>query len=273
MRSSCVRGVFLAFNVLFCVFGVVLAALGLFAEFDPAFVHRLVTFVDGIEDALVGDADGGASSSSSSTSSDDDGFYAVATYVRLMSHCIIALGGAIAVVGFTGCFGSWRQSKFCLSFFFALLLLCLLLTLLLGGALFFAAVAATKGADEPEATPSSSSASSSPLDPVVAKIAAGFKSLVEAAWNALTRSQRLAFERANLCCSLYDPEDILGVLGRVDCGSNMASGGCFDKLVGGICRNFAIFGGAMTALAALEIAAMALSCIIFQRIRREYAAV
>jgi len=277
MRSTCLHRVFFSFNFLFWIFGVVLMALGLFAEFDPAFVHRLVTFVDGIDDAFV---EGDSTDSPADAAPTGSPLHAVATYVRLMSHGVIALGAAIGVVAFTGCCGAWRESKRCLGLFFTLLLLCLLMTLLLGGALFFAAVAASTEKEtggvswaSAAATTESSGGAKPTMDPVVAKIAAGFKSLVETAWNALTHQQRLAFERANSCCSLYDPQDLLGVLGRADCGSNMASRGCFDKVVSVVGRNFAIFGGAMLILAAVEIAAMSLSCIIFQRIRKTYGAV
>jgi len=196
-----------------------------------------------------------------------------------MSHGVIALGAAIGFVAFTGCCGAWRQSKRCLSLFFTLLMLCLLLTLLLGGALFFAAVASSTQKESGGVSPSAAAAaaagggSGAKLDPVMAKLASGFKSLVEAAWNALTQQQRFSFERANSCCSLYDAEDLLGVLSRADCGSDMASKGCYDKVVSAIERNFAIFGGAMLLLAAVEITAMTLSCIIFQKIRQTYAAV
>ena len=281
--SRCLRHVFVSFNFLFWIFGIVLLGLGLFAEFDPAFVHRLVTFVDGIEETFTeDDADAPpAPVDGASAAPTGSPLHAVATYVRLMSHGVIALGAAISFVAFSGCCGAWRQSKRCLSIFFTLLLLCLLLTLLLGGALFFAAVAASTEKDTggvswasgaPE-TSDDSAGNARRMDPVVAKIAAGFKTLVESAWNALTNAQRLAFERANHCCSLYDPEDLFGILGRADCGSNMASRGCFDKVVSVIGRNFAIFGGAMLVLAALEVAAMSLSCVIFQRIRRTYGAV
>jgi len=53
--SRCLRHVFVSFNFLFWIFGVVLMGLGFFAEFDPAFVHRLVTFVDGIEETFTED--------------------------------------------------------------------------------------------------------------------------------------------------------------------------------------------------------------------------
>ena len=185
-----------------------------------------------------------------------------------MSHGVIALGAAISFVALTGCCGTWRQSKRCLSLFFTLLMTCLLLTLLMGGALFFAAVASStlkeSGRVPPQATAS---------DPVIAKIASGFKSLVEAAWNALTQKQRLGFERANSCCSLYNAKDPLRTLSRADCGSDMASKGCFDKVVSAIQRTFAIFDGAMLLLAAMEITAMTLSCIIFQKIGQTYAAI
>jgi len=274
MPSTCLRRLFISFNFLFWIFGVVLLALGLFAEFDPSFVHRLVTFVDGIEDVFTEEEASSLSTASStaSTSASDSSFEAMATYVRLMSHGVIALGAAISVVAFTGCCGAWRQSKRCLGLFFTLLLLCLLLTLLLCGALFFAAVAAGAERESPSAAGSPSS-STPTLDPVVAKIASGFKSLVESAWKAMTRSQRLAFERANSCCSLYDPEDLFNILRRADCGSDMGSRGCFDKVVSVIGRNFAIFGGAMVLLAAIEVAAMSISCVLFQGTRHIYGAV
>jgi len=277
MRSTCLRRTFLAFNLLFWLFGVVLMALGLFAEFDSSFVHRLVTFVDGIDDVFIdGASDSSATSSSTeptTSSSSSSSFEGLATYVRLMSHGVIALGAAISFVAFFGFWGACRETKRCLGLFFALVLLCLLLTLLLGGALFFAAVAAGANRASSSSSTASSTAASPKLDPVVAKIAAGFKTLVESAWNALTAQQRLSFERANSCCSLYDPQDLANILGRADCGSDMASRGCFDKVVSVIGRNFAIFGAAMVLLAAIEVAALSISCVLFQRIRIAYGAV
>ena len=67
MRSSIVSRVFLAFNFMFSFFGLVLMSLGLFAEFDSSFVHHLVTFVDGIEEAAES-AVASASSRDTSTS-------------------------------------------------------------------------------------------------------------------------------------------------------------------------------------------------------------
>jgi len=253
MRLDIVRHFLLAFNIFFWVAGGLLVALGLFAEFDSSFVKRLVTFVDGFDEPVDEDAD--AEKMMADEDSSTHGVKIVATYVRLMSHGVIALGSGMALVGFCGCCGAWRRSKSCLGVFFTLLLLCLLLTLALGGGLFF--VAAAEGSPEP----------------VAVKINKGLEKLVEAVWEALTPGQRMSFERAHKCCSLKDADDLLGILERQNCGSDMASRGCFDKVVDGIRGNFGLFGGVLLILAAFEIISMALSCCLFQSIRKTYNAV